>query len=306
MDYRERERKIKDMMGLAGIRQLNRLCSEHREIFSPDSSPDAEQLQVFYLLFNQTSYVTGLFEFGKLREAIDALEKGYVFYKQKCHPEKHPTYPALKRQEREVRFVRCLATILGSFENPNKYLRRGEQLKLRKKVVKRFDEDTKLLERLLDDEFFSRSLPGSEFHDLRQLLGKLHDAAQWISTAPVEYPVVRDRGDDSANFRYVATQMSYYCYRIYANCDVNIIRMLTSYGWLECIREDRLIKSLIQKELDIKSDQYQRREPIDGYDDEYWDPCGWLPPAYTLHPPWMNDDLQGLAETNNHVHNDSL
>ena len=73
----DRTALILQMMGDASFAALSELFAQHPEVSDMHTSPVPEVLYAFQAQLMESPYVQGLLRFGKLREALDALEAGY-------------------------------------------------------------------------------------------------------------------------------------------------------------------------------------------------------------------------------------
>jgi len=110
---------IRDKMGEASFEALSELFKQHPKMSDMRKSPPPEELEEFCRLLKKMPYVQGLFEFGRLREAIDLLEKGYqAYFSLYGFPVTDTELKLQMRMERKVRFIKRMAVILGPAYGP--------------------------------------------------------------------------------------------------------------------------------------------------------------------------------------------
>jgi hypothetical protein len=277
-------------MSAAKFDALDALCREHPEIFAMDASPTPEQLQAFDGLFRRTDYVRGLFEFGGLRKAIEALEgefaKVMIPTVLAMPGAEREALQAQKRQERETRFIHRVAKIVGSHDRSWVVFTPARQKRHRADAAKHLRAAQKSLAPLLRDDHFKESLTSvSDFDALRRLSEGLRPAAQWIEEARPLYPAERDREPSNTRARVVIDRLADACFRIYGHCDPKIIEHLTEYDWMEHVAELPRHQDVIQRALERKIDAFGRRLPRE--DNPSPSLRGEWVPATTLDPPWM-------------------
>lgn len=123
--------RIAAKMGDAQFEELSKLFGQHPEVSDMNSSPSLLQLEGFLPQLMAMPYVQGLFEYGGLRGALDALERGYQTFRQET--ERPVVDDACLRtqaqKEREVRFIMRVANLFGSVEKRVEVLNEVKQKK---------------------------------------------------------------------------------------------------------------------------------------------------------------------------------
>lgn len=278
---------IGSMMGRASFKSLHTLCSASPKVFAAASSPSASELESFRAEFHKNDYVKGLIRFGQLKCGIRALEAGY--HREIIHVRAVPPPPDLqalqnqKCNEREVRFIHRLATLLGPWdaskpELPIKEHSPPQGQTAREAATKALNKAHTALKAVLRDEFFRESLAPLCRHDtLRKMQDDLPKAAKWIEEAAPAYPYQRRRQDNRADTRVLVNRLADTCYRIYGDCNEMIIEYLTSYDGLGFVAEHEDIRGIIQEALDRKKNQFQRRIPREDYNNPGLRALGSLP-----------------------------
>ena len=281
--------KIQDMVGEASHEALNQLFVRHPAVSDMRTSPAPDELDAFNVLLNKTDYVQGLFYFGQLRKAINLLEKGYqAFRSEHCVPVTDAVLIEQKRKEREVRFIMRVATVLGPAFGAIWIPVLKEQNKQQKALVETLRDGCEQLSPLLQDEFFREDLAADwRVAILKRLLDDMTKASTWLAPTS-HHPVIKQDKENVENStsatRQIANRLADAAFRIYANCDENIMKCLLAYEWLEPISVTTR-KGLIKEALERKIDQYCRSCPNEDYDGP-----GLYGPwtvSRDIDPPWM-------------------
>lgn len=277
-------------MGQDSFDALSDLFARHPEVSDMRASPDPAVLDAFEAKLRTSSYVQGLFEFGNLRVALDALEAEYQKLRERSVP--RPSSGAVierYRKEREVRFILRLAAVLGPAYGEIKVPSDAEQKVRQQELVDSLKAARGKLAELLRDEFFREGLATDwQVAVLRRMLDDMAKAESWlgIETYRPVHRIHSNAETSTAPTRQIANRLADACFRIYANCDATILKSLLSYPWLQGIAK-RAMTTLIQEALERKVDQFGRKLPNEDYVAE--DLFGaWLV-SRDIDPPWMRD-----------------
>lgn len=280
---------ILQMMGDASFVVLSKLFDQHPAVSDMHTSPAPEVLNAFQARLMESPYVKGLFRFGRLREALDALEAGYqAFRRLHCVPVTDAALVEQKRKEREVRFIMRLAAVLGPAFSAITVPANVEQNERQEALVDALKDARGKLALLLQDEFFREDLAEDwRVAVLRRMLDDMTKAGSWL--APESYRPVKKRDKENvetstASTRQIANRLSDACFRIYANCDEHILKLLLTFDWLGEIKPPEMRK-LIQESLERKIDQFNRKSPNEDYVGT--DLFGQWCVSRDIDPPWM-------------------
>ena len=281
--------KIQDMMGEASHEALNQLFIKHPAVSDMRTSPTPDELDHFCNLLYETDYVQGLFKSGQLRKAIILLEQGYqAFRSGACVPVTDAVLIEQKRKEREVRFIMRVAVVLGPTSGRIQIPVHIDQNKRQKEFIMALKQARDKLSPLLEDEFFREGLAADgRVARLERLLDDMTKASTWLTTTPyrpVKKQDKKDVEDSTAATRQIANRLADAAFRIYANCDENIMKFLLHYKWLEPISVAKK-KELIEEARECKYEQYARSSSNEGYDGP-----GLYGPwtvSREIDPPWM-------------------
>lgn len=280
---------ILQMMGDTSFAALSELFAQHPAVSDMHTSPASEVLYAFQAQLMESPYVQGLFRFGRLREALDALEAGYQAFRHlHCVPVTDTALIEQKRKEREVRFIMRLAVLLGSAFRPIAVPANVDQNERQEALVDALKDARGKLALLLQDEFFREDLAEDwRVAVLHRMLDDMTKAGNWLvseSYRPVKKQDKENVETSTASTRQIANRLADACFRIYANCDEKVLKLLLAYEWLKPISVAQS-KALILESLERKIDQFNRKLPNEDY-------VGtglfgqWLV-SRDIDPPWM-------------------
>ena len=287
IDYTDSSR----MMGQRAFTELNELCKKNPAMFAPSSSPNAADLELFFPVFMKADYVRGLLDYNKLPLAIEALERRYS---PNNTPPKAPITTVdrdvlllSKRNERQIRFIHRLASLFG-FWNSRPHLYSKKEQKRECNVASRaLQKAHAALHKVLRDEYFKESIaPIGNLEILLRMEDELPGAARCIREAQPLYPSSRLRDKSNALTRQMVNRVADACFRIYGHCDQQIIEYLAESSWVDFLSSDLKATDLIQRALERKVDQFQRRVPSEDY--QHARLTGEWSPSTSVSPPWMD------------------
>ena len=141
---------------------------------------------------------------------------------------------------------------------------------------------------LLQDEFFREDLAEDwRVAVLHRMLDDMTKAGNWLASEsyrPVKKQDKENVETSTSSTRQIANRLADACFRIYANCDEKVLKLLLAYEWLKPISVAQS-KALILESLERKIDQFNRKLPNEDY-------VGtglfgqWLV-SRDIDPPWM-------------------
>lgn len=287
----DRTELIQREMGEDSFQSLNHLFKLHPSVSDMCTSPSPEVLEAFHAQLSATTYVQGLFRFGQLRKALDLLEQGYQeFRRAHCVPVTDAGLIEWKRKEREIRFIMRTAAVLGPAFKAIQIPPNVELNERQEKLVESLHRVKRDLGPLLKDDFFREDLATDwRVAVLERLLGDTTKACTWLGAESYRPVKNQDKctiepSASTAPTRQVANRLSDSAFRIYANCDHEIMKCLLGYEWLEPISTTTM-KGLIKEALERKVEQFNRICPKEDYCGQ--DLFGVWTVSRDIDPPWM-------------------
>ena len=225
-------------------------------LFNGQESGWEQRIEQVFTEVMALDYVVGLKAQKKVKQALEALETGFVDALQPHEPQT-ALLPS-RKMARELRFLARYADIVLHRDRVPFYPDAALMRKSRKSIALACTKLEACIARHLEDHYFMESLGQHSGPALAENASRLRAMATVFAEATPSYP---SRQAETHDAHTMVDLIAEACFRVFLCCDAKIMRGLVSPSWLKLDFSvtDSELKTWIVAALDRKEMNYQHR-----------------------------------------------
>ena len=230
-------------------------------LFNGQESGWEQRVEHVYIEVMTMDYVMGLKAMKEVKQALEALETGFVSAlpgsEAQPHEQEIARLPSHK-MARELRFLARYADIVLHRDQAPFYPDTALMRKDRKSIALACTNLEADIARYLEDHYFMESLGQYSGPTLAENASRLRAMATVFDEATPSYPSRRAETHDAHTMVDLIAEA---CFRVFLHCNAKVIRGLVSPSWLKLDFSvtDSKLKTWIAAALDRKVVNYQHR-----------------------------------------------